>query len=232
LIEGWIMGSTRESVKRVNQSALCAFALNEQNRIVAWSKAAVAALGWTAKEAVGQVACNVIEGKDIFGNRWCPQYCGLREMAERREPIQTVWLQLKKKDGSYVQFFGDVHAVPANDGSPGAGRDEKGADLLFELQEERRRQTAGALIERLLYRQIGYPPPVTKTQDGGELPRLTTRQKEVLSLLAEGLEPARIAPRLGVSVNTVRNHIQRILFNLECHSQANAVAIAIRQGLI
>jgi DNA-binding CsgD family transcriptional regulator len=207
--------------------------VNERNCVVAWSKAAAAALGWTAKEVIGQDACRFIEAKDIFGNRWCPHYCGLREMAQRREHIQTVWLLLKKKDGDYIQFFGDVHAMPANDGSPGSGHDaEGGADLLFELQEERRRQTAGALIERLLYRQIGYPPPVTKPQDSADLPRLTPRQKEVLSLLAEGLEPVRISRRLGVSVNTVRNHIQRILFNLECHSQANAVAIAIRQGLI
>ena len=87
------------------------------------------------------------------------------------------------------------------------------------------------MIERLLYRQIGYPPP-TKGSDSADRPRLTPRQKEVLGLLAEGLEPPRIASRLGVSVNTVRNHIQGILNSLGCHTQANAVAIAIRQGLI
>jgi hypothetical protein len=49
--------------------------------------------------------------------------------------------------------------------------------------------------------------------------------------LAEGFEPPRIAPQLGVSINTVRSHIQGIFNGLGCHTQANAVAIAIRQGV-
>lgn len=152
-------------------------------------------------------------------------------MAHRREPIQTLWLSLKKKNGSYCQFFGVVHAVSAKSDSSKPGESDDCIDLVFELQEERRRQTAGALIERLLYRQIGYPPP-PKAGNSGDRPRLTPRQKEVLGLLSEGYEPPRIAKKLGVSINTVRNHIQGILNSLGCHTQANAVAIAIRQGLI
>jgi DNA-binding CsgD family transcriptional regulator len=62
--------------------------------------------------------------------------------------------------------------------------------------------------------------------------RLTPRQHEVLTLLADGLPAKVIAARLGLSPVTVRNHIQAILTELRCHSQLEAVAAARRSGLL
>lgn len=61
---------------------------------------------------------------------------------------------------------------------------------------------------------------------------LTPRQREVLSLLAEGTPAKLIARRLGITEVTVRNHIQAILRELGCHSQLEAVATARRRGLV
>jgi len=61
---------------------------------------------------------------------------------------------------------------------------------------------------------------------------LTSRELEVLTLLAEGLANQAIAEKLTVSVHTVRNHVQNILTKLKAHSKLEAVAIAVRRGLI
>lgn len=61
---------------------------------------------------------------------------------------------------------------------------------------------------------------------------LTRRQREVLSLLEEGVQAKVIARRLEISETTVRNHIQAILSELRCHSQLEAVAKARRLGLV
>lgn len=61
---------------------------------------------------------------------------------------------------------------------------------------------------------------------------LTTREKEVLNLLAEGNNYQEIADRLFISVDTVRHHIRNIYRKLHVHSQSEAVAKAIRKGLI
>ena len=61
---------------------------------------------------------------------------------------------------------------------------------------------------------------------------LTRRELEVLRLMATGLVNKEIAGRLGVRLNTVRNHVQNILYKLEVHSQLEAVATAVREGLI
>jgi PAS domain S-box-containing protein len=71
--------------------------------------------------------------------------------------------------------------------------------------------------------------PVTRADDGGVL---TPRQVEVLRLLEEGLGTDAIATRLGVAVETARNHIRALLRRLEVHSRLEAVVEARRRGLL
>jgi len=61
---------------------------------------------------------------------------------------------------------------------------------------------------------------------------LTTRQHEVLELIAKGTTAKAIATRLGVAEVTVRNHIRAILLQLGCHSQLEALAEARRRRLL
>jgi DNA-binding NarL/FixJ family response regulator len=61
---------------------------------------------------------------------------------------------------------------------------------------------------------------------------LTPRESEILELLVEGLNQAQIAQRLVISPNTVATHIQRILVKLGVHNRAQAVASAVREGLV
>ena len=61
---------------------------------------------------------------------------------------------------------------------------------------------------------------------------LTTRQQEVLQLLAEGVPAKVIATRLGLVEATVRNHIRAILVALRAHSQLEAIANARRLQLV
>jgi DNA-binding NarL/FixJ family response regulator len=64
---------------------------------------------------------------------------------------------------------------------------------------------------------------------GGDL---TRRETDVLHLVGAGLSNQGIAAELRISVNTVRNHVQRVLTKLDAHSKLEAVAIAARHGLL
>ncbi|MEY2423259.1 MAG: cyclic di-GMP phosphodiesterase [Acidimicrobiaceae bacterium] len=61
---------------------------------------------------------------------------------------------------------------------------------------------------------------------------ITPRELEVLELIASGLVNKQIAQRLSLSLNTVRNHAQNILYKLQAHSKLEAVATAVREGVI
>jgi len=61
---------------------------------------------------------------------------------------------------------------------------------------------------------------------------LSDREKEVIVSLSEGNNYNEIANRLFISVDTVRHHIRNIYKKLHVHSQSEAVAKAIRKGLI
>lgn len=61
---------------------------------------------------------------------------------------------------------------------------------------------------------------------------LTPREREVLRLLAAGRSNEAIASELFISQNTVRTHVQNILSKLNVHSKLEAVAFALRHGLV
>jgi DNA-binding NarL/FixJ family response regulator len=62
--------------------------------------------------------------------------------------------------------------------------------------------------------------------------KLTPREVEVLQLLASGLTQQEIAKKLVISTSTVATHIEHILEKLDVHSRAQAVALALRSGLV
>jgi PAS domain S-box-containing protein len=61
---------------------------------------------------------------------------------------------------------------------------------------------------------------------------LTPRQTEVLRLLADGLTTEAVAERLGIAVETARNHIRAVLRRLDAHSRLEAVVEARQRGLL
>jgi DNA-binding NarL/FixJ family response regulator len=61
---------------------------------------------------------------------------------------------------------------------------------------------------------------------------LSARQREILQMLADGMQTDHVAQKLGLSTETVRTHTKRILAKLSADTRTQAVAIGIRNGLI
>jgi len=82
-----------------------------------------------------------------------------------------------------------------------------------------------AIARQVMDRYIKQPP------DQSGRVRLTEREKQVLSLIAEGKSTREIAEQLCLSVKTVMAHRTNIMDKLDIHSRAELVKYAIRQGL-
>ena len=64
------------------------------------------------------------------------------------------------------------------------------------------------------------------------LARLTPRQREILTLIAEGHNTREIGCRLNISVKTVESHRAQLMERLDIHDVASLVRFAIKMGLV
>jgi len=71
-----------------------------------------------------------------------------------------------------------------------------------------------------------------KDTQGADKYDLTSRQREILRLMADGLVKKEIADGLNISVNTVSTHMQRVYEKLHVTTNTGAVAKALREKLI
>jgi DNA-binding NarL/FixJ family response regulator len=61
---------------------------------------------------------------------------------------------------------------------------------------------------------------------------LTTREREILALVAQGQSNRDVADTLGISERTARTHVSNVLTKLQLSSRTQAALLAIREGLI
>ena len=75
-----------------------------------------------------------------------------------------------------------------------------------------------AVAARLLETLLDHPPA-----GPAAVPGLSDRESAVLRLMAEGLDNARIARELGLSVKTVQNHVSKVLAKVQARDRVDAV---------
>jgi DNA-binding NarL/FixJ family response regulator len=85
-----------------------------------------------------------------------------------------------------------------------------------------------ARTRRLIESQVRPSPSV----DGTLVGTLTDREREVLVLMARGLDNGQIGAALFVSEATVRTHVGHVLSKLDAHSRVQAVVVAYESGLV
>lgn len=107
----------------------------------------------------------------------------------------------------------------------GTGRDE----LLHAIRTV---ATGGAVFSPTVADRLGRFFTGLAVGGGREMfPQLTSRELEVLDLVARGLENRRIARELHLSDKTVRNHVSNVMAKLDVEDRSEAIARARAAGL-
>jgi DNA-binding NarL/FixJ family response regulator len=79
---------------------------------------------------------------------------------------------------------------------------------------------------------VGQRSGPNRPRPGRDLSRITEREREVLSLVAEGLSTDEIATRLYLSPLTTKTHVSHIMTKLDARDRAQLVVIAYETGLV
>ncbi|WGL51990.1 AAA family ATPase [Nocardioides sp. BP30] len=94
------------------------------------------------------------------------------------------------------------------------------------------RSAARALGARPLLTTLGEVSGAAAPSDAASVVALTTREREILALVADGRSNGEIGKQLFISTKTVSVHVSNILAKLGASSRTEAAAIARRQGLV
>lgn len=195
------------------------FVTTEDNRIVLWNRAAETMMGYRAAEVVGRACRDVLAGQGPTGTPRCVSGCDVAPLLTVNGLDQTFDMETRTKTGDARWLSVTTCAIIDENG--------RGPFVVHVLRDV----TSSKRLHRLLRERLGrgrhaaleLPP------SGGAL---STRELEVLRLMAAGVGTAAIAQRLGVSRATVRNHVQNIFGKLGVHSRLEAVAHATRHRLL
>jgi DNA-binding CsgD family transcriptional regulator len=135
----------------------------------------------------------------------------------------------------------------ALEGHPALGAAAPGGSLDLTISD--RPDAAGGPVLRLAALPAGAPPelilsaahvlaaglrlePGVSHDPDRPAPRLSPREREVLALLLDGASNKAIARALGISVRTAKFHVAAVLAKLGARNRAEAVAMALREGLV
>lgn len=189
-----------------------AFAVDKRGIIFSWNSAAEKLFNYPASSALGQRCWRLMDGKDVFGNRFCSENCPLREMALKHESVHSFDVLFKTAYKNRKKFRMNCLFVF------GGPEDEMLLHICNCIDES--------------------PQPAEHTYAGLQAPEksqrdsLTTRELEVIALLAEGRTTREISSSMRVAHSTVRNHIQHALHKLHAHTRLEAVVVSKRLRLI
>ncbi|MCH8992345.1 MAG: PAS domain S-box protein [Acidobacteria bacterium] len=210
-----IDGSLAELLDVLARTTDAMLAIDGDFRIIAWNDAATELLGYSPDEAVGRPCHEILCWRDRTGDAVCSSFCPAVLPGEPDQVIETREVLGRSATGKTLWLSASTIVPPA------------------ELRDRCR------LVH--LIREVSLPPELERVvverlegwsaasaHEDGPLDVLTSRERDVLQLLSEGLDGAAIADQLFLSPATVRNHIQHILNKLGVHSRVEAVALALR----
>lgn len=182
-------------------------AVDALHRIVGWNQAAAELFGMARAEVLGRPCCTVFSWTDRHGNAVCGPDCLTFALGGEGRVVANQEVLGRTKDGRRLWLQASTVVVPAEFGSQ--------ARLIHFLREATVTPDLQAALNR-----------GSASEEAAE--RLTRREREVLTLLSEGVGTGEIARRLGIAQVTVRNHVQHVLEKLGVRSRAAAVARHLR----
>jgi DNA-binding CsgD family transcriptional regulator len=203
------------------------FAVDGSGCIAAWNRAAEAMFALSACDAIGRQCDKIVQGTDECGPV-CSAHCTVQQAVRRRHPVGNFDLQVQTANGMRWCNVSVLIADGENSPIPYSIHIVRQIDVgkRFEL-----------LVRDFVVTSTGLTAEqvttlILSTRSCARETNLSTRERDVLKLLAKGVTTTAVAEKLHISRTTVNNHVQHILRKLDSHTRLEAIRRAEHAGLI
>ena len=210
----------------LEHTADAAYTVTEGGEICSWNHAAERLLGFPAKEVLHRNIDEVLDARDALGT---PALAGGSEAMTRTWDAASSGVpnfDLEVRTRSSDRIWVNVSTIVFDNSRTGRRlfvRLAHDVDKRHRNEELLNRMIEGARQFVSLSEDVANHAPVAT---------LSEQERRILTLFAEGSDPATIAHTLGISPQTLRNHLHHINRKLRTHNRLEAVVHAQRRGII
>lgn len=201
------------------------FTVTADQRIKTWNATAEKLFGRTRENAIGKKCYEILCANGNQGRVKCSRGCVVMSNAAKGRTTKDFDLECKTANG-------DSKTINMSIVLPVQGSGSREIIHFFRDVTDRRRVEHASAPETAPQQTSSKSGVATHAPSGFRFPALTTREDQVLKLLAAGKNTNDIADILSIRPLTARNHISRLLTKLGCRSRLEAVALGTRAGLI
>lgn len=210
----------------MEQTADAAYTVTESGEICSWNEAAERLFGYAADEVLHRNIDDVFDARDALGTE---ALAGGLEAATRR------W---DGKSGGIANFDLEVRTrsrdrIWVNVSTIVFDNRRTGRRLFVRLARD---ITARRKREELSNRMLALARQIVSLTDDATdhtpVEPLSDQERRILKLFDDGSNPATIARTLGISAQTLRNHLHHINRKLRTHNRLEAVTHARLRGLL
>ncbi len=207
----------------LDRTSDAAFSVTEEGEILSWNKAAEKLFGYSAKDAIHKTCYQILDGMGRLGTRVCHEHCSVVECAGGTTDIPNFDMSVKTRSGERVWI--NISTLVFDN-------QRTGRWLLVHLAHNITEQKKN---EELMHKMLDLSKQLNSLQESVRpepVAPLSEQERQVLRLFAEGKDSDEVARILGVSPQTLRNHLHHINQKLRTHNRLEAVMNAIQRKLI